>query len=47
MNSNYAFDLGWDLGKKKAIEFVLKNNFDHEQLKNKWFILADKIENFE
>lgn len=47
LNPDHAFELGSLLGKKKAIEFVFKNNFHKKLILDQWFILADKIENFE
>lgn len=42
-----AVELGILLGKKEAIEFVLANNFNKNLIEEQWFIVADKIENFE
>lgn len=42
-----AFALGEYLGKKKAIEYAISKNFDADLIRNQWFIVADKIENFE
>lgn len=42
-----SFELGNLLGKKRAIEFVLKNNFDKKLIRDRWFVVADEIENFE
>lgn len=47
LKSYDSFGLGRLLGEKKAIEFVLSNNFNRELVRNQWFIVADQIENLE
>lgn len=42
-----AYNAGDTLGKKKAIEFILKCNFNKKLIQDEWFKIADKIENFE
>lgn len=42
-----TLDLGDYLGRKKAIEFVFDNNFNLNLIQEQWFIVANKLENFE
>lgn len=45
MSTVTAYEIGWDLGKKKALEFAISKNFDADSIRNQWFIVSNKIEN--